>query len=130
MSFMHHSNGKLPLVATAAPNHTPPYVSSIHHIHGISNAGYLNNDWGAKPGLVASERATVVTIEREGTVDNKPPPEVIHEPGGLETARLDWNWQEERNLLSISKSNPQRLATSLSEMILNDIVFHLRKKGL
>ena len=54
---MHHSNGKLPLVATAAPNHTPPYVSSIHHIHGISNAGYLNNDWGAKPGLVASERA-------------------------------------------------------------------------
>ena len=34
--------------------------------------GYLNNDWGAKPGLVASERATVVTI-REGTVDNKPP---------------------------------------------------------
>ena len=56
--------------------------------------------------------------------------EVIHEPGGLETARLDWNWQEERNLLSISKSNPQRLATSLSEMILNDIVFHLRKKGL
>jgi hypothetical protein len=57
-------------------------------------------------------------------------PEVIHEPGGLEKARLDWNWQEERNLLSISKSNPQRLATSLSEMILSDIVFHLRKKGL
>jgi hypothetical protein len=28
---------------------------------------------GAKPVLVASERATVVTIEREGTVDNKPP---------------------------------------------------------
>ena len=57
-------------------------------------------------------------------------PEVIHEPGGLEKARLDWNWQEERNLLPISKSNPRRLATSLSEMILSDIVFHLRKKGL
>ena len=61
------------VATTQAPNHTPPYVSSIHHIHGSSNAGYINNDWGAKPGLVASERATVVTIEREGTVDNKPP---------------------------------------------------------
>jgi hypothetical protein len=130
MGLMHHANGKLPLVAAAAPNHTPPYESSIQskspEYGGNSNAGYLNNDCGAKPGLVASERATVVTIEREGTVDNKPPPEVIHEPGGLETARLDWNWQEERNLLSISKSNLQRLATSLSEMILNDNVFHLR----
>jgi hypothetical protein len=39
----------------------------------VMHAGYINNDWGAKPDLVASERATVVTIEREGMVDNKPP---------------------------------------------------------
>jgi hypothetical protein len=220
----------------------------------LSEAILEDVNWGAKPGLVAPERATVVTIERDGTVDNKPSqiwidkhplynsmsnesmdreednavtflvsqailedvlrehartsvlrehakapvsrvskndtsstqraevpavdsagddnhhrstahfpvtvqrqilrrrkqsrkvgilykrlehlrvtaerPEAIHEPGGLEKARLDWNWQEERNLLPISKSNPRRLATSLSEMILSDIVFHLRKKGL
>ena len=66
---MHHANGKLP-PAAAAPNtnHTTPYESSIHNSHGSSNAGDLDNDWGTKPGLVASEKATVVTIEREGTV--------------------------------------------------------------
>ena len=76
---MHHANGKL-LVA-AAPNtqsHTPlrklspecgQYNRQFSHgnnNNGSSNAGDLNNDWGEK------ERATVVTIEREGTVDNKP----------------------------------------------------------
>ena len=80
MGFMHHANGKLPLVA-AAPNtqsHTPlrklspecgQYNRQFSHgnnNNGSSNAGDLNNDWGEK------ERATVVTIEREGTVDNKP----------------------------------------------------------
>ena len=74
---MHHANGKLPPVAAAAPNHTPPYEITIQskspEYGGSSNAGDLYNDWGAKiSGLVASERATVVTIEREGTVDNKP----------------------------------------------------------
>jgi hypothetical protein len=34
------------VATTQAPNHTPPYVSSIHHIHSSSNAGYINNDWG------------------------------------------------------------------------------------
>ena len=77
MSFMHHANGKLPLVAAAAPNHTTPYKSTIQskspEYGGSSNAGDLYNDWGAKiSGLVASEKATVVTVEREGTVDNKP----------------------------------------------------------
>ena len=75
---MHHVNGKLLVAAAAAaPNHTPPYESTIQskspEYGGSSNGGDLYNDWGAKlSGLVASERANVVTIGREGTVDNKP----------------------------------------------------------
>ena len=38
----------------------------------LSEAILEDVNWGAKPGLVAPERATVVTIERDGTVDNKP----------------------------------------------------------
>ena len=76
MGFVHHANGKL-RVAAAAPNHTPPYESTIQskspEYGGSSNAGDLYNDWGVKlSGLVVSEKATVVMIEREGTVDNKP----------------------------------------------------------
>ena len=42
---MHHANGKLPLVAAAAPNHTPPYESLLQskspEYGSSSNAGYI-----------------------------------------------------------------------------------------
>ena len=64
MGFVHHANGKL-RVAAAAPNHTPPYESTIQskspEYGGSSNAGDLYNDWGVKlSGLVVSEKATVL----------------------------------------------------------------------
>ena len=70
MSFMHHANCKLPLVAAAAPNHTTPYESTIQskspEYGGSSNAGDLYNDWGAKiSGLVASEKALLCRYDQK-----------------------------------------------------------------
>ena len=99
-------------VAAAAgnTNHTTPYESSIHHgIHGSScssNAGQLNNDWGAKPGLVASERATGVTIEREGTVDNKPPQSWVDQHPLYNSPSNDSRDREEDNAVTNHAENP------------------------